>query len=113
MSIENICNAVGVYYQWMSRNDYYDADNKGKFSKWCENEGYEDDALEDELQDDNEDDCGLLDFDDNFPFPLGHLNEQNRNKIKFSILNYCYKHNVPPPQYKPQNESSFDESGKQ
>lgn len=88
---DRIDSALEMYYIKMGRTDYNR--NKGKFkSFWDENE-YNSSDVEDEIGDDAEyDDCSYLEFDDDFPMNPLIINEDNKRKEMFRILQNCYKY---------------------
>ena len=70
---ERIDDALGKYYESMGRRDYYkdDTEEGGIFLKWFKENGFEDDALPDELGDTAEyTDCNLIEFIQVEDFPL-------------------------------------------
>lgn len=85
---------LSIYYNYLRQNDYYEnGDNtgKGKFMKFIDENDFEEDDLEEELDDDNEEDCQYYEFDENFPL-LSGFNENEKRNLIFSILQYIYKY---------------------
>ncbi|MEM7361876.1 MAG: hypothetical protein AAF335_02585, partial [Bacteroidota bacterium] len=68
LAAEKIDYGLNIYYQLQGIYDYFDGDGQGKFSKWCEENGYEDETIIEELDEDIED-CAILEFDCKFPLP--------------------------------------------
>eukprot|EP01083_Nonionella_stella_P296020 1005766_1 len=69
--IEKIDEGLKKYYKSLGKE--YDK----LFSNYCDDNGFDEDALEEELQVDPSD-CLLVDFDDNFPFK-----KQPTDKVRF------------------------------
>ncbi|MEM7361922.1 MAG: hypothetical protein AAF335_02825 [Bacteroidota bacterium] len=63
--ITTIEHRLEAYYRSQGVS-YYDNNGKGKFGDFCENNGFDDDAVKDELESDFND-CLLVDFDKKFP----------------------------------------------
>eukprot|EP01084_Bolivina_argentea_P288054 494346_1 len=82
--IQRIDDGLAIYYQTNKRNDYFHDDGKGKFAEYCEANGFEDDAVEEEMQNDP-DDCMLVDFDEEDGVPFAKTPEN-----VFEILKNCY-----------------------
>eukprot|EP01083_Nonionella_stella_P211220 763941_1 len=89
--IKQIDAALQKYYISLNRRDYLDANGNGKFLIHCEDNGFDDDAIEEELQADPEE-CMVIDFDDNFPFPANNAPENEKDQLKYilTILQKCY-----------------------
>ena len=49
-SLQKTCNAIGMYYKQMGRNDYFDDEGNGLFSKWFKSEEMAQDDMDDELK---------------------------------------------------------------
>ena len=79
----------------MGNNVYYNKNKLGKFAKFCIDDGWNPDDIKEELLNTNVEDCGLLEFDDNFPISKKFDSNAKRNEI-LRILRYCYKYNKPP-----------------
>lgn len=95
-SLQKTCNALGVYYDSMGRNDYYDNSGTGLFTKWFEKEEMEIEDMEEELDDENLEDCQYSEFDDNFPLNPP-IDDKNVAKVKIiKIIQYCFKNGEPP-----------------
>eukprot|EP01083_Nonionella_stella_P196525 723041_1 len=91
--IDAIDHWLALYYKSNGRNDYFE-DGVGKFSRFCANEGFEDDDIETELDVEDPADCLLTEFDDDFPMETPITDEAERNVFICDIL--CkYKDYVP------------------
>eukprot|EP01084_Bolivina_argentea_P271073 461112_1 len=67
--IDKIDKALGEYYYQMRRNNYYNSIGEGKFKSFCNENGFEDEDVQEELQETDGNESTLTDFfDDNFPF---------------------------------------------
>eukprot|EP01084_Bolivina_argentea_P306995 530574_1 len=66
MSIKKIDEGLAKYYKLHGRDDYFNGDGVGKFFASCDENGFVDDDVADDLEA-SADECMLLDFDDNFP----------------------------------------------
>eukprot|EP01083_Nonionella_stella_P102604 291972_1 len=84
---------LASYYKSNGRNDYFE-DGVGKFSRFCANEGFEDDDIETELDVEDPADCLLTEFDDDFPMKTPITDEAERNVFIYGIL-FKYKEYVP------------------
>jgi len=89
-TVEKLCQSLHRYYESQGKGaDYVNADGKGKFTVWCEDNGMTDDDLEENFQ--SIDDCLFLDFDEDFPLPAAKQNadEDARKQFIFEILIQC------------------------
>ena len=88
---------LGEYYKMNGIKDYFDENGAGIFSKYIEENGYEEEEIGEELGDDaNYEDCVYLDFDDNFPFKKNtksqiDLEEDEKQEILFNLLRNIVK----------------------
>eukprot|EP01084_Bolivina_argentea_P285951 490458_1 len=85
---------LNCYYIALQRNDYY-SNEVGKFTRFCFINGIEANDIETELKYDI-DDCLLVDFDKNFPFPESFKSEHDKLTRILEILKYCYKYQTFP-----------------
>eukprot|EP01084_Bolivina_argentea_P313600 543082_1 len=85
VKIKQICTTISRYYNTLGIE--YDA----LFSTFCEDNGIDDDAVEEELQETDCEDSILVDFDENFPFAAS---SEPKNKPLFimNIIKTCYNH---------------------
>ncbi|MEM7362193.1 MAG: hypothetical protein AAF335_04250 [Bacteroidota bacterium] len=72
---DKIDHGLNIYYQSKEIYDYFDDNGKGKFSKFCQEDGFDTETIEEEFKG-NIEDCSLLDFDDNFPLPKNNTSDQ-------------------------------------
>eukprot|EP01084_Bolivina_argentea_P082987 150248_1 len=84
MSIQKIDAGLASYYKTHGRDDYFNDDNIGKFEASCEENGFGEEDIADELETSAEE-CMLLDFDDNFP----GVKEGDLEAI-FAIIKQCH-----------------------
>eukprot|EP01084_Bolivina_argentea_P082990 150257_1 len=84
MSIKKIDAGLASYYKTHGRDDYFNDDNIGKFEASCEENGFGEEDIADELETSAEE-CMLLDFDDNFP---GVKN--NNLEAIFAVIKKCH-----------------------
>jgi len=80
--------ALGQYYKYFDRKDYFDEEGKGKFIRYCmEKELMEKEKLVEQFDGDNDEPekCPYLGFDANFPLILVSLSEANLHRN--SVLN--------------------------
>eukprot|EP01084_Bolivina_argentea_P302260 521708_1 len=84
MSIKKIDAGLSRYYKLWQRDDYFDDRNRGKFEASCDENGFGEEDIEDELETSAEE-CMLLDFDDNFP----GVKNNNLESI-FTVIKKCY-----------------------
>ena len=110
-SIERIDRNLAVYYQqrqkvYYSKDDDDDSNQQGLFRKYCTDEGYGSEDVADELGDGNEADCGLLDFDEEFPFEAEFLksedfNDEDKKREKIFQLLQQFLRDDPPKKSAP------------
>eukprot|EP01084_Bolivina_argentea_P005924 11200_1 len=89
--LQKTCKTIGEYYKLMGKTDVYyaqDDGNKGKFSKWFEEEDLDVDDLQNDFSDIEE--CCYLVFDEDFPLPQNIIKFNYKEKIQFKIMQYCY-----------------------
>eukprot|EP01084_Bolivina_argentea_P061418 112241_1 len=95
-SVKKIDKALYLYYKTQitdyKQEDYFQ-DNVGKFEIFCQDNGFEDNDVGEELRSGDADDCVLLDFDDHFPLPE---NITDKNSAIYKILKHCLEYGVPP-----------------
>ena len=92
---KSIDKALGIYYYQQSRNDYFYDNGFGKFFSYCQNEGFDDEDIIEELSDGTAKDCGFLDFDNNFPFNTTNINDEESKYLEiFTVLQNCYKYGI-------------------
>ena len=88
--LNKTCNALGIYYKWMGRNNYFN-NKRILFTLWFEKEEYNISDINEELQDDNYEDCSYLEFDNNFLMNNidnnNNKNEKNEKSFKMIQLN--------------------------
>ena len=98
---KQIDDALGRYYAQLERTDYYGEGGQnadGLFLKWFRDNGYDDDAIEEELGETADfEECAFTDFTDDFPLNKDHqFGEEPTNLQIFRILQHCY---LRPTQY--------------
>ena len=82
-TIQQICQSLSSYYAMM--NHPYDQN----FSNYCEDNGFDEECIQEEFDDDE---CGTLpDFDDDFPYP-DQVADDEKESFKIKKLKYCYTH---------------------
>eukprot|EP01084_Bolivina_argentea_P120587 213768_1 len=90
---DGIINQIDIclsrYYAKNGNKVYFNKNNIGKFREFCDENGFDDDFVEEEIRE-NFEDCQLLDFDDHFPFIENQLQDQNKNKEIYRILQKCF-----------------------
>eukprot|EP00483_Globobulimina_turgida_P012264 UN12286 len=98
--IDQIDRVLEEYYKSFKRNDYKNADGIGKFKKYCDDNGFEENDISEEMKA-PPDDCMLVDFDKNdgkniFPLNGAFDTEKDRQIAILAILNYIYQNNTIP-----------------
>eukprot|EP01084_Bolivina_argentea_P292276 502436_1 len=93
--IDIIDKALGEYYKQKKSPYFLYQDNTGKFKKFCDDNGFEDGDVKDELQSGPQE-CVLVDFDPQFPFNSPIEDKKQRNIEIFNILQYCHANKKPP-----------------
>eukprot|EP01084_Bolivina_argentea_P214191 363677_1 len=86
--IQFIDEGIAMYYQHVGSSDYFDIDGIGKFQRFCDDNGYDSDNIDEEL--DNAQDSMLVEFDDNFPLHTT-MEDDERNEFIFNIIIQCKK----------------------
>eukprot|EP01084_Bolivina_argentea_P147507 258062_1 len=83
--IQQIDQGLSRYYKLHNINDYFNNDERGKFEEFCDENGFDDNDVKEELDQDI-DDCCLTDFDDDFP-----INDvtNDKNQIIFDVIKQC------------------------
>eukprot|EP01084_Bolivina_argentea_P145458 254951_1 len=99
--IDKIDRLLEAYYKFHKRNDYKNADGIGKFKQFCDDNGFEENDIADEMQA-PPDDCMLVDFDkdenENNIFPLydTYNNEKEKQSAILEVINYMNTNNKIP-----------------
>ena len=97
MSIKTLDKNLRKYYKLQYKEYKVDENDNGVFAVWCEENGYDTDAVKEDLEmDPDEDEAMMLEFDDEFPYP------KNKKKDKITmlqILNECFNSNPNLAQY--------------
>eukprot|EP01084_Bolivina_argentea_P193273 331619_1 len=88
MSVKQIDQALGRYYARYNQH-YFDDQSKGLFQAWVEDNGFDTDAIVEELNV-GADDCTLVEFDDK-TFPFGSNQLENKNQAIYDIIKRCYE----------------------
>eukprot|EP01084_Bolivina_argentea_P024583 45797_1 len=98
-AVQCIDDALGKYYKQMRGNNsnYYDDRHNGIFAVWCDENGYDDDDVSEELGNNADPlECALTDFTDDFPFnnddTIIELTEKQQKYEIFKIIQHCYKY---------------------
>lgn len=93
-TIERIDARLCQYHKEnFSSSKYVDNNGIGKFQKFCDDNGYDSEAVRDELAADADiEDCQLVEFDDNFPCKLKHPDD--KKKEIFNLQKGCLEGNV-------------------
>eukprot|EP01084_Bolivina_argentea_P131944 232843_1 len=86
MSRKQIDIGLSKYYK-DKEIEYFDNDGIGKFMEWCDVNGYDTEAIEDELEQEPID-CALVEFDQNFP--TTKINDNKTNEI-FNIIKNIFQ----------------------
>eukprot|EP01083_Nonionella_stella_P258263 883006_1 len=82
---DTTCKAIVRYYK------HLDPPYDGLLSKFCEENGLDDDhQLMEEMETDASD-CVLLDFDDNFPFEKEEMTKEEKEACKHNLIRKCMK----------------------
>eukprot|EP01084_Bolivina_argentea_P264247 447557_1 len=89
--IEQIDEGLCEYYKLKGQLDYLDEHGVGKFKKWCQDQGYDSNLVDDELNGPM-DECMFINFDRNFPID----DQKQDNSIEiFNIIKKCFQKNNP------------------
>eukprot|EP01084_Bolivina_argentea_P158839 276682_1 len=83
--IVKINKALADYYVKVGNKSYFEGAEEGKFKAFCDDNGFEDKDILQELQQDP-DDCVILEFDEEFPLDPPIDDENERNETIFKIL---------------------------
>ena len=83
-----IDKALAKYYHELGDYDYFDNDGLGKFLRFCRKEGFDEDAVDEEMLTDNEQNCELTGFDKDFPFE-DHIHPQNEAEFNSEVFLGC------------------------
>eukprot|EP01083_Nonionella_stella_P021522 59679_1 len=98
---QRIDHALAQHYSNCDRHDYLDENGIGKFMRFIHQHAFEENAIDLELGDDiDPDECLFVEMDPTFPlisFTGDQITEESHNNEIVKILEYCYKHGVPPP----------------
>eukprot|EP01084_Bolivina_argentea_P251184 421185_1 len=97
-NVNKIDKALGEYYKQCNCDDYYNEDMKGKFLDFVDANGIEEKQIDLQFKDEMYKDNPFIDFDNNFPLISTVDNNKDRNQMIFDVIQYCYKHGIPPPQ---------------
>lgn len=104
MLLEKIDYRLNIHYLAEGKSDYfsgiksqnerpmpssYQAQIIGKFSAYCKEKGYDEETIKEELQGVLED-CGFLDFDDDFPLPKSVLYKNQKTFIFGFLKEYLF-----------------------
>ena len=91
MSIKQIDLGLSRYYNRHQVEYYKDKedDQSGKFTNWCNDNGYDTDGIRDELENEPSE-CVLIEFDQE-DFPFTKVDQDERNKEIFVIIKYCFE----------------------
>merc|ERR1719361_2488849 len=86
--MKQVNDGLERYYRHKGVN-YKDEDGEGKFEKWCEENGYDTDMIQEEL-DAGYDECIFIEFDEEFPLTQPD-NEENKKRMQIiKIIEYCW-----------------------
>eukprot|EP01084_Bolivina_argentea_P314185 544180_1 len=87
--VQQIDKALGRYYQTLGADSYFNEDGIGIFQAWCDDNGFDDDAVNDEFNE-NPSECSIIDFDENFPLQNDTTDETKRAQQIIKIIQQCY-----------------------
>lgn len=98
MTFVKMDRIIGRFYRSQGRDDYFDDMNKGKFLKFVEEFGFDEDELEYEVGEGAvAEDCSYLDFDDEFPHnaisKILQIEDQSECIFRFLQTLYLYPNN--------------------
>eukprot|EP01084_Bolivina_argentea_P051322 94408_1 len=82
--IHKIDKGVGEYYSDMGRKNYFNSNGEGIFKLFCNDNGFEDEDVKEELQETDGNECTLTDFDDDFPF--NNIPDNDNDDDKFNHI---------------------------
>eukprot|EP01084_Bolivina_argentea_P030065 55750_1 len=86
--IDKIDKALKVYYKQCGTKNYYNSNGDGIFKVFCNDNGFEDDDVKEELEAATGDDCTLTDFDDDFPSDKIFANNDDKCNEILKILKH-------------------------
>eukprot|EP01084_Bolivina_argentea_P217507 369252_1 len=93
---KRIDKALGIHYSTHGINNYYNANNEGKFITFVTENEFNEDDIDLQLGNNvNPDDCLYVKMDNNFPLTTKNITH-SRNEEIYKIIKYCDKHGVPP-----------------
>eukprot|EP01084_Bolivina_argentea_P251387 421613_1 len=108
--IERIDKGLQEYYENCGRNDYMDDEKIGKFKQFAEDNGLDDNAIAEDVQQTQVEDCMVTEFDYNetddknmFPLKKQFLDENDKMEEIFRIL----KHIAINGSYTPTTEAQL------
>eukprot|EP01084_Bolivina_argentea_P235586 396395_1 len=94
--IDKIDEGLEQYYIHFNRNDYKDEEGIGKFKAYAEEEGFDDNGVQDDLNQTDPDECMVIDFDADFPLKTQINDENKRAQEILRILKYiCVNGSYP------------------
>eukprot|EP01083_Nonionella_stella_P019001 52844_1 len=108
MAFLKIDKALGDYYAALGRSNYYDANKKGKFVNFCVENGFEEDDIDEEFQN-NPSDCMYVEFDEEFPLQPAIDDPDARQCEIVRIIKYCFDHGKAPLPTEPQTANETTE----
>eukprot|EP01084_Bolivina_argentea_P060759 111007_1 len=94
--IESIDEKLGEYYKKYGNNHYFDQDGIGKFEKFCDKNGFEDETVITEMEGGIPEESLLVDFDDDFPLGSSFIDKKKKEVEIFKVLKYIYENNEIP-----------------
>eukprot|EP01083_Nonionella_stella_P060185 157301_1 len=93
MALTQIDEGLSRYYASLGRNDYFNDEGIGKFTEFCELHGFEDDGVEDELEE--MEGCLYLGFDNDFPYNDEYQQKDDHEKQAFMFEIFKKLHENP------------------
>eukprot|EP01083_Nonionella_stella_P212093 766266_1 len=96
--IDKIDSGLKQYYKQRKRYNYILDDGIGKFKQFCEDNAFDDDAVQEELDLTDANECTLADFDDDdddnhqFPFEINFDTKDEENDEIVKILKAIAKY---------------------
>eukprot|EP01084_Bolivina_argentea_P314184 544177_1 len=87
--VQQIDKALGRYYKNLGVDNYFNEDGIGKFQAWCDDNGFDDEGVNDEFNE-NPSDCTIIDFDENFPLRNKTNDETETAQQIINIIQQCY-----------------------
>ena len=80
-STQRLNKTLSQYYKQQNDDSYFENDDRGKFLAWFQHNGYESDAVDEEILSSNDPyDCAFCYFDNNFPVKY---RTESENSIKY------------------------------